>query len=147
MVTEVEMRQDLEYQGYTIRVKGDNRVEIVDKYGKCSIVNNAENAKAWADEMGPAPDVVTLDSIDPASAEIGSADLTVTLTGTNFNDDVRMIWNGAVDACEVVSDTQITTTVKASMATVAVDVPVQLMYKDYYLTPPLTFSFVEPAAP
>jgi hypothetical protein len=73
----------------------------------------------------PPPAVpLVLEDIDPDSAEIGSADLTLTLTGTGFTGDSVIVFNGGDEPTTFVSDTELTTIVKPSTAGTEGDFPV-----------------------
>jgi hypothetical protein len=133
------------YGPYTYRLKGDDRVEVTDADGVTTMHQNVVNALHWMYGPSPAPGAEpTLDSIDPVSAEIGSADVTLTLTGTNFLPTSVIIFNGGAETTTFVSDTELTTGVKPSLATVAIDVPVEVRTGEH-VTDPQTFSFTEPA--
>lgn len=68
----------------------------------------------------PDPDVTTpeLTSLEPASAPIQSGDITIQIHGTGFSNETIMMWNGADDHAAYVSETQMSTVVKTSLATV-----------------------------
>jgi hypothetical protein len=101
-------------------------------------------------EGGPgAPDGPhTVTSIDPTGAAIGDPDLTLTVTGTGFIDGAQIVFNGGAEETTFVSDTELTTTVKPSTATVAGDYPVTVMQGGFTVDPGQTFTFTEdePAA-
>ena len=59
-------------------------------------------------------DPVTLTSISPSGVVAGSADLTLTLTGTNFSTNSIVIFNTRPEATTFVSPTQITAIIPAS---------------------------------
>ena len=59
-------------------------------------------------------DPVTLTSISPSAVVAGSADLTLTLTGSNFSANSIVIFNTRPQATTFVSPTQITATIPAS---------------------------------
>ena len=98
---------------------------------------------------GPEPEPgfePTLAAIDPTEAEIGGADLTLTCSGTNFTDTSVIVFNGGVELTEFVSDTELTTIVKPSTATIAGDFPV-LVRQGTFETTAFAFTFTEPVAP
>jgi IPT/TIG domain len=92
-------------------------------------------------EPEPAADPV-LDSIEPESLELGSPDTTVFFRGTGFTAASVIVWNGGDEPTGFVSDTELTTVVKPSTASGAVDIPVSVRNGEVY-TDPLTFSFTE----
>ena len=59
----------------------------------------------------PAP---ALTAINPTSVVIGSADFTLTLTGSNFTSSSVVRWNGVARTTTFVSSTQLTTLIKAT---------------------------------
>jgi hypothetical protein len=59
----------------------------------------------------PAP---TCTALSPASATIGSAQLTLTVTGNNFAQDSRVRWNGSDRATTFVSRTELRATIPAA---------------------------------
>jgi IPT/TIG domain len=132
------------YKGFKIRVKGDGRVESVDPSDNTFMHRSIINAQHWIDSLETvvAP-TCTLDSIDPATAVVGDPDVTVTLTGTGFTPSAALVWNGVQDTLTYVSDTELTTVVKVSLATVASTATVAV-YQGGYTTPSLPFEFTEP---
>ena len=63
----------------------------------------------------------TLSSISPSRTAPGSADFTLTLTGTNFNSTSQVLWNGVPRPTTLVSDTQLTAAISAAdVATTAI---------------------------
>lgn len=132
------------YKGFNIRVKGDGRVESIDPAGATFMHNSVINAQHWIDTLEEVVQpTCTLDSIAPASAVIGDPDTTVTLTGTGFTTNAALVWNGEQDTLDYVSETELTTIVKVSLATVASTATIAV-YQDGYTTPPLIFEFTEP---
>jgi hypothetical protein len=91
----------------------------------------------------PAGDEPTLISLDPASAECGSEDFTLHCNGANFNDTSVIVWNGGEEPTVFVSDAELTTIVRASLATVAMDIPV-FIRTDGIDGGGLGFRFTEP---
>lgn len=77
----------------------------------------------YRDVDAPEPEL-SLAAIDPTTAEVGAADLTLTVTGTGFGPDSVIVFNGGEEETTIVSDTQLTTIVKPSTASGAVAVPV-----------------------
>jgi hypothetical protein len=141
-----------EYKGYQIRVKGDGRVESIDGAGNVFMHRNVINAQVWIDERGGgAPDVgpdpepgsePVLDSIDPISAELGGENVTLRAIGSNFTETSVIYFNGGAEMTEFVSETEVTTTVKPSLASVAITVPVTVR-QGTYETAPQDFEFTE----
>lgn len=85
-------------------------------------------------EPGPDPEPgmePILDSLDPAHAVIGGPDLTMHVHGQNFTDTTLIIFNGGVENTGFVSNTELTTIVKPSLAGAAVEVPVNVRQGTY----------------
>ena len=61
-----------------------------------------------------APAVPTITNLSPASAMVGSSDLTLTITGTNFVSSSTVLWSGAARQTVVVSSAQLTALIRAS---------------------------------
>lgn len=57
-----------------------------------------------------------LDSLEPQQGMVGANDITITINGSGFTVDSVLVWNGADDAMEFVSDTQATTVVRLSQS-------------------------------
>lgn len=78
-------------------------------------------------EPGPDPEPgmePVLDSLDPAFAVIGSDDVTMHCHGRNFTETSVIVFNGGEENTVFVSDTEVTTIVKPSLAGTPVSVPV-----------------------
>jgi hypothetical protein len=131
-----------DYAGYDIRVKGDGRVEAIDGQGRASMHRNVVDAKLWLDN--PPPPAPVLTSIDPTSAEIGGADVTLTCTGSGFTEESVIVFNGSAEPTTFVSDTELTTIVKPSTASIVISVPVAI-YQDSGRSGDQMFSFTEAA--
>ena len=96
----------------------------------------------WPPEgVGAGP--LSIDKLEPSSAEIGGVDVGMTVTGTGFAPTSKIVFNGGEEVTNVISDTECSTTVKPSLAQAAVDVPV-LVRTDMGTSNTLTFSFTEP---
>jgi hypothetical protein len=104
-----------------------------------------EGLPAPEEEPVPAADPV-LDSIEPESVDLGSPDVTVFFRGSGFTATSVIVWNGGDEPTGYVSETELTTVVKPSTASGAIDVPVSVRNDQVY-TDPLTFSFTEPGDP
>jgi hypothetical protein len=132
-----------DYKGYSIRVKGDGRVQATQDVGT-AMFRNVTDARHWIDLYHPDdPPVVT--SLNPTSAEIGGVDVTLHVIGTGFTGDCAILFNNAPEPTTLVSATELTTVVKPSLAEIAIDVPVAVKLSSYYTSPPQTFSFTAPA--
>jgi hypothetical protein len=92
--------------------------------------------------LNPLP--FTIDSLDPVEAELGGADITLHVYGTGFVDGMQIVFNGGLETTVFVSETELTTIVRPSTASAAIDVPVSVSAYGYVVEPPLTFSFTEP---
>ena len=75
-------------------------------------------------EAGPP----TLDSISPSEAAIGSEDVTLSCTGSNFWPSTIITFNGGDEPTTVVSDTEATTIVKPSTASTPGTYPVAVRH-------------------
>jgi len=95
----------------------------------------------------PNPDTApVLTSLNPATAEVGGADVTLHCIGTGFSEFSVIIFNGGPETTTFVSATEVTTTVEPSTASGAVTVPVAVR-NGYSVSNSLDFTFTEPAAP
>lgn len=91
----------------------------------------------------PEPDVApTLDTLSPATAELGSADFTLHLLGADFTPSSVVMFAGQPEPIVFVSDEEITTVVKPSLGWGAVTVPV-LVKNGVEESEPLDFTFTE----
>lgn len=88
-----------------------------------------------------------LTSIDPTTAEMGSADLTLTATGTDFVQGSVIMFNNSANETTFVSETELTTLVVPSTASGPWTVPVGVRNPDYQESSTVDFSFTEPAPP
>jgi len=109
---------------------------------KVSIVAAFEEHFTIADFVPENPP--TLASIDPATAEIGGPDLTLTVTGSNFIAASQIVFNGGGEPTTFVDANTLTTQVKPSTASAAGDFPV-LVRTLGHETAAQTFSFTAPA--
>jgi hypothetical protein len=66
----------------------------------------------------------TVSGLEPDSAELGSADIQLVITGTGFNELSRIVFNGFDEPTALLSPTQVRTNVKPSLFTVAEALPV-----------------------
>jgi hypothetical protein len=129
------------YGPYTYRLKGDDRVEATDLNGVTTMHQNTVNAIHWMYGPDPAPGAEpVLDSLDPAEAVVGGPDVTLRLLGSNFLPTSVIIFNNGAEMTTFVSDTELTTLVKASLAGAAIDVPVEVR-SGVQVTASQTFSF------
>lgn len=86
----------------------------------------------------------TVTSLDPATAEVGAADATLTVHGTGFSEYSKIVFNGGVEPTTFVSDTELTTVVKPSTASGAATVPVAVR-NGVQTSTPADFEFTEQA--
>lgn len=96
---------------------------------------------------GPEPEPglePTLTSIDPDTAELGSADVTLHCHGTNFTDTSVVYFANQSEPAVFVSDTELTTIVKPSLGWGAVPVDVWVQQGSVE-TAHLAFTFTEAA--
>ena len=97
-------------------------------------------------DVVPPAEPLTVTDLEPSEAAIGDPDLTLTVTGSGFNAGAQIVFNAGLEATEFVSDTELTTTVKPSLATVAGDYPVTVVQGGMQAEPPLMFTFTEVGA-
>ncbi len=122
-------------------------VDLTGQEARDSGAGSVQDILRAIEEPPPAPvDPPTLTELVPAMAFVGGEDITITITGTGFTPDTVLVWNGADDTCTFVSDTELTTLVKVSLSTVAVDVPVAVRNGDV-TSNELSFSFKDAPAP
>lgn len=62
-------------------------------------------------------EIPVVDSLSPATAAVGSADITMTVTGTGFNSESVIVFNGGDEVTTFISSTSLSTGVKPSLAT------------------------------
>src|SRR6266568_1225574 len=72
----------------------------------------------------------TLTSISPASVAAGSADFTLTATGSNFTSGTQILWDGTAQPTKVVSNTQLTATISAGQIANAGIVSIRVIKSD-----------------
>jgi IPT/TIG domain len=116
------------------------------KVQKHATLYGAPEGSSWGPEPeppepGPAP---TLDSLKPAEAALGDPDLAVSCQGSGFTAESVIVFNGGDEPTTFVDDTEVTTVVKPSTATVAGSFPVSVRNADRQQTEPLNFTFTEP---
>lgn len=90
---------------------------------------------------GVPPSAPTLTALDPATAVIGGADVTLTVTGTGFTENSVILFNNSPEPTTFVSDTVVTTIVKPSTASGPWTVPVTVSNRARAISNPLDFSF------
>lgn len=96
--------------------------------------------------QAPGAPLPTLASLEPATAEIGSADVLLHAIGTGFEDGCSIVFNGGEEPTTFVSATEVTTVVKPSLATGPWTLPVYVRGITG-ATNSLDFSFTEPVVP
>lgn len=106
-----------------------------------------ESIQAPPPDVTPGPDPVpgaepTLASLNPNTAEIGAADLVMQAIGTNFTDTSLIYFNAGAEITTFVSATELTTTIKPSLASSAVEVPITVR-QGTYETAALPFTFTD----
>ena len=85
----------------------------------------------------------TLHYIAPTEAVIGSTDFTLRLIGINFTDSSVVTFNGGDEPTTFVNDTELTTLIKPSTASVAGSYAVTVKQGSFE-TAPQMFTFTEP---
>ena len=97
-------------QFVSYRRRGDLKIYALGDDAKSYHFLNSENAAEWM--KANTTNIPTLASISPTTAVAGAADLTCTLTGTNFSATCEVLANNVVYASTFVSPTSITIVVK-----------------------------------
>src|SRR5262245_3659188 len=87
-----------------------------------------------------APAAPTVASLSPNTGVHGAADVTMTVTGTNFTPNTQIIWNGKREHTVYISATQVSTLVKLSIASGAASIPVTVVDHAVIASPGQTFS-------
>jgi hypothetical protein len=87
-----------------------------------------------------------LTAISPTQAMAGGSDITATITGTGFLVTSVLVWNGADDTLTFVSDTEVTTVVRASLTTAPIACTVAVR-NDVEVSNELTFYITEDVTP
>lgn len=109
----------------------------------CNIVQKDEG---WIyNEVNLPPLPPTLTDLEPDTAVLGSEDVTMVCTGTNFTPQSVIIFAGQPEPIVFVSSTEISTVVKPTLPWGAVTVPVLVRAPDGQETEPLDFTFTEEA--
>ena len=106
-----------------------------------------EKDEGWVfnDTTNPQPVSPTLTAITPNTAVLGSEDVTMVCTGTDFTAESVIIFAGQPEPIVFVSDTEISTVVKPSLGWGAVTV--QVTVKNGTLeSEPQDFTFTESVA-
>ena len=103
------------------------------KAGETLTVPGPANVRIWGsnypslDGGATSPDGnPTIASLDPSTAQMGAADLTMTVNGTGFTPTSIIVFNGGDEPTTYVSATQVSTGVKPSTVGAAVAVPVKV---------------------
>lgn len=140
------------YGPVTTEVMGTSYHFTPDEFGRCvAEVYDRKHIEALTAvvhyrPVQKEPVQLTLTSLEPATAELGSADVTMVCTGTGFAPDSVIVFAGQLEPIVFMSTEQISTVVKPSLGWGAVSVPV--LVRDYAggETDELDFTFTEPLA-
>jgi hypothetical protein len=92
---------------------------------------------------GPPPPPLVVSSLAPAQATIGDPDLEMHVIGEGFTTICIINFNGGDEPTTFISDTELSTIVKPSTATVAGAVPVTVKRGEEE-SAPLDFTFIDP---
>ena len=90
------------------------------------------------EEIIPGPILATL---DPNEAQMGSADLTLRVLGSNFDEDSVIVFNGGDEVTAFISATELHTGVKPSLVGAAITVPVFVRNADGQQSEERGFTF------
>lgn len=82
----------------------------------------------------------TLTSINPATVAAGTAQFTLTATGTNYTSGTQILWDGVAQTTTVASNTQLTATIPASLIATPGSVSIRVMKADTTTSEPLTLT-------
>ena len=130
-------------EGWAVPTANDQPTDEIPELDEKVELARAMAAK-WAESGGPeisqveTPDPVTLTSIDPDTAVLGDADLTLHCYGTGFTPQSTIFFADQPEPIVFVSAEEITTVVKPSLPWGAVTVPVRVDDST-----PLDFTFTE----
>ena len=96
---------------------------------------------------GPEPEPANpvIDSLDPNTAELGSADVTMRVLGSNFDEGSTIYFAEQPEPIVFVSENEITTGVKPSLGWGAVTVQVAVQKSDDTVSNEMPFTFTEAA--
>jgi len=119
-------------EGQTLVIRGP--ANIIVKTGAVPVVGDPEDA---------AESVPQVTSLDPASAESGAADLTMTVNGTGFTENSVIMFGQQDEPTTLISNTQVSTGVKPSLFAPAT-VPVKVR-NGPATSNAVDFTFTEPA--
>lgn len=97
----------------------------------------------WRDTPYPPPPGLT--SLNPTTAMLGGPNFTLHVLGSGFSPTSVIVWNGADEPTTFISESEVTTDVDMSTATVAMDVPVAVR-EDTLVSTTLTFTLIDPGA-
>ena len=117
-----------------------NDSEILTVPGPCKV--NVGGGGVPTISAMPAP---TVASLNPDTAECGAADLQLIVSGENFNEATKIVFNGYDEPTALLSPTQVRTNVKPSLFAVAATCPVGVRTGGMQSST-LDFTFTEPAA-
>ena len=121
-------------EGETLTVPGPANVRI---WG-----SNYPSLDGSATSPGGNP---TIASLDPNTAQMGAADLTMTVNGTGFTPTSIIVFNGGDEPTTYISATQVSTGIKPSLVGAAVAVPVEVR-NDTKTSNAVNFTFTPAAA-
>jgi hypothetical protein len=96
----------------------------------------------YANDFRPAP---VLGAASPASAEAGSGELTIALSGSDFADNAQALWNGSARPTAFVGGSQLTMTLSAADLALTRGGKVRVLNPGSGVSNPITFSIVAPA--
>lgn len=87
----------------------------------------------------------TVSALDPNTAEVGGAIVTMIVTGTGFDPGTTVIvFNGGDETTDYIDDTHVSTFVQPATASAGITVPVTVRNGTKIADPPLDFTFTEP---
>lgn len=95
----------------------------------------------------PAPDPMTVTAVNPTSADIGTDDLGLVVTGTEFQPSAVILFGGVEYPTTFVSSTQLVTIIEPSEETAPRTVEIQVKLGSDIQPPspsPVTFDFTAP---
>jgi len=112
-----------------------------------SSMSGAIPAGVQPEPLPPDPEGMppALNSINPSSARIGTADVTMNVNGQRFVEGAVIVFNGGDEPTTFHGDLQLSTIVKPSLAEVAISVPVWVRNPDGQRSEvEKTFTFTDP---
>jgi IPT/TIG domain len=128
-------------QRHKVYIQGFASNHEIVAQGQIAGIGDAHDPPASLFPIVPGLDAPTVTSLSPNTAVKGAADLTMTVVGTNFFSGTKIMFNGGAENTTFVDSTHVSTTVKPSLVSTAISVPVGVVNGPYPSnTQPFTFT-------